>query len=71
MRFVKRGKLSPLYIGRSEIFESVVLVAYILTLPPNFSGVHLVFHVSMLKRYHGDGDYIIKLDSIVLDKDLQ
>ena len=25
----------------------------------------------MLKRYHGDGDYIIKWDSIVLDKDLQ
>ena len=30
-----------------------------------------MFHVSMLKRYHGDGDYIIKWDSIVLDKDLQ
>ncbi|WMV34360.1 hypothetical protein MTR67_027745 [Solanum verrucosum] len=25
----------------------------------------------MLKRYHRDGDYIIKWDSIVLDKDLQ
>ncbi|WMV29780.1 hypothetical protein MTR67_023165 [Solanum verrucosum] len=25
----------------------------------------------MLKRYHGDGDYIIKWDSVVLDKDLQ
>ncbi|WMV49801.1 hypothetical protein MTR67_043186 [Solanum verrucosum] len=46
-------------------------MAYRLTLPPNLSGVHLVFHVSMLKRYHGDGDYIIKWDSVVLDKDLQ
>ncbi|KAH0653103.1 hypothetical protein KY290_031391 [Solanum tuberosum] len=35
------------------------------------NGVHPVVHVSMLKRYHGDRDYIIKWDSIVLDKDLQ
>ncbi|KAH0679272.1 hypothetical protein KY284_020357 [Solanum tuberosum] len=34
-------------------------------------GVHPVFHVSMLKRYNGDNDYIIKWDSIVLDEDLQ
>ncbi|WMV46155.1 hypothetical protein MTR67_039540 [Solanum verrucosum] len=46
-------------------------VAYRLALPPNLMGVHSVFHVSMLKRYHGDGDYIINWDSIVLDKDLQ
>ncbi|WMV20179.1 hypothetical protein MTR67_013564, partial [Solanum verrucosum] len=46
-------------------------VAYRLALPPNLSGVHLVFHVSMLKRYHGDMDYIIKQDSVVLDKKIQ
>ncbi|KAH0678812.1 hypothetical protein KY284_019897 [Solanum tuberosum] len=45
--------------------------AYKLVLPPNLLSVHPVFHVSMLKRYHGDGDYIIKWNSIVLDKDLQ
>ncbi|KAK4708466.1 hypothetical protein R3W88_029391 [Solanum pinnatisectum] len=71
MRFGKKGKLSPPYIGPFEVLEYVGPVAYILALPPNISGVHLVFHVSMLKRYHGDGDYIIKWDSIVLDKDLQ
>ncbi|KAK4723442.1 hypothetical protein R3W88_026221 [Solanum pinnatisectum] len=71
MRFDKKGKLSPRYIGPFEIFECVGPVAYKLTLPPNLSRVHMVFHVSMLKRYHGDGDYIIKWDSIVLDKDLQ
>ena len=36
-------------------------------LPPHLSVVHTVFHLSMLKRYHGDGEYIIKRDSIVLD----
>ena len=42
-------------------------MAYELALPPGLSGVHPVFHVSMLKRYHGDGNYIIRLDSVLLD----
>ena len=29
-----------------------------------------VFHVSMLKRYHGDGNYIIRWDSVLLDENL-
>ncbi|WMV46387.1 hypothetical protein MTR67_039772 [Solanum verrucosum] len=71
MRFSKKGKLSPRYIGPFEVLKCVGLVAYRLALPPNISVVHPVFHVSMLKRYHGDEGYIIKWDSIVLDKDLQ
>ncbi|WMV59718.1 hypothetical protein MTR67_053103 [Solanum verrucosum] len=71
MRFSKKGKLSPRYIGPFEILECVGPVAYRLVLPPNLSSVHPVFHVFMLKRYHGDMDYIIKWDTIVLDKDLQ
>ena len=53
MRFGKRGKLSPRYIGQFEVLKRVGEVAYELALPPGLSGVHLVFHVSMLKRYHG------------------
>ncbi|KAK4708550.1 hypothetical protein R3W88_029475 [Solanum pinnatisectum] len=71
MRFGKKGKLSSRYIDPFEILECVGSVAYRLALPPNLSSVHPVFHVSMLKRYHGDRYYIIKWDSIVLDKDLQ
>ncbi|WMV08036.1 hypothetical protein MTR67_001421 [Solanum verrucosum] len=70
MRFGKKGKLSPIYIGPFEILECMGPVAYRFALPPNLLGVHPIFHVFMLKRYHGDGDYIIKWDSIVLDKDL-
>ncbi|XP_049391601.1 uncharacterized protein LOC125856047 [Solanum stenotomum] len=66
----KKGKLSPRYIGLFEVIDRVGPVAYRLALPPNLSEVHLVFHVSMLKKYHGDEDYIIKWYSIVLDKDL-
>ena len=53
MWFGKRGKLSPRYIGPFEVLKRVGEVAYELALPPGLSGVHLVFHVSMLKRYHG------------------
>ena len=49
------------YISPFEAFEYVGLVEYILALPPNLSGV---FHVSMLKRYQGDRDYIVKWDSL-------
>ena len=45
-------------------------VAYELALPPGLSGVHPAFHVSMLKRYHGDGNYIIRCDSVLLDENL-
>ncbi|WMV26079.1 hypothetical protein MTR67_019464 [Solanum verrucosum] len=71
MRFGKKGKLSLRYIGPFEVLECVGTVAYKLTLLPNLLRVHPVFHVSMLKRYHGEGNYIIKWDLVVLDKDLQ
>ncbi|XP_060210554.1 uncharacterized protein LOC132637492 [Lycium barbarum] len=66
-RFEKKGKLSPRYIGPFEILHRVGEVTYELALP---SGLSLVFHVSMLKRYHGDGSYIITWDSVLLDENL-
>ena len=48
VRFGKRGKLSPRFIGPFEILERVGTFAYRLALPPSTLGVHEVFHVSML-----------------------
>ena len=48
VRFGKRGKLALRHIGPFEILEMVGTVAYRLVLPPTLSGVHEVFHVSML-----------------------
>ncbi|XP_055826471.1 uncharacterized protein LOC129894889 [Solanum dulcamara] len=71
MRFGKKGKLSPRYIGPFEILDCVRSVAYKLSLPLKLSGVHPMFHVSMLKKYYENGDYIIKLDSVLLNKEFQ
>lgn len=60
MGFYKNGKLSPCYIILFSILSSLGPVIYKLTLPPILSRVHPVFHVFMLKKCHGDGDYVIK-----------
>ena len=43
-------------------------VSYELALPPGLSGVHPAFHMSMLKKYYGDRNYIIHWDTILLDE---
>ncbi|WMV24807.1 hypothetical protein MTR67_018192 [Solanum verrucosum] len=50
MRFHKKGKLSPRYVGPHQILRSIGKVAYELDLPNELASVHPVFHVSMLKK---------------------
>ena len=69
VRFDKRGKLSPRFIGPFEILERVGTVAYRLALPPSLSGVHDVFHVSMLRKYTPDAAHMVDLGKIEVDTD--
>ena len=65
----KRGKLSPRYIWPFEILERVGTVAYRLTLPPSLSGVHEVFHVSMLRKYTPDPAHVLDWGELIIDTD--
>ena len=69
VRFGKRGKLSPRFIGPFEILERVGTVAYRLVLSPSMSGVHEVFHVSMLRRYTPDPAHVVDWEEIEVDTD--
>ncbi|KAL5560324.1 hypothetical protein UlMin_036535 [Ulmus minor] len=64
IRFGKRGKLNPRYIGPYEILERVGKAAYRLALPPNLATVHNVFHVSMLKKYVPDKSHVLEQEPI-------
>nr|XP_016438091.1 PREDICTED: uncharacterized protein LOC107764080 [Nicotiana tabacum] len=69
MRFGRKGKFSPKYIGPSPILERNGRVAYRLALPPVLSSVHLIFHVSMLKKYFHDSSHVIDRQDIEFDDD--
>ncbi|KAA3461164.1 Retrotransposable element Tf2 [Gossypium australe] len=59
LRFGKKGKLSPRFIGPYEIIERIGPLAYRLTLPAELGRIHNVFHVSMLQRYLSDPSHVI------------
>ena len=69
VRFGKRGKLLSRFIGPFEILERVGTIAYRLALPPGMSGVHEVFHVSMLRKYTLDPAHVVDSGQIEVDTD--
>ncbi|GJX58713.1 putative reverse transcriptase domain-containing protein [Tanacetum coccineum] len=70
IRFGKRGKLNPRYIGPFKIIAKVGTVAYRLELPEKLSRVHSTFHVSKLKKCMADELLAIPLDEIQVDDKL-
>ncbi|XP_028097000.1 uncharacterized protein LOC114296867 [Camellia sinensis] len=70
IRFGKRGKLNPRYIGPFEILERIGPVAYRLALPPELSNVHNVFHVSMFHRYLRDPEHVVDYKNLEVQEDL-
>ncbi|WMV36956.1 hypothetical protein MTR67_030341 [Solanum verrucosum] len=63
MRFGRKGKLSPQYIGPYRISKRMGNVAYELELPQELAAVHPVFHISMLKKCMDDPSLIIPTES--------
>ena len=69
VRFGKRGKRAPRYIRPFEILKRVDTFAYRLALPPSLSGVHEVFHVSMLRKYTPNPTHVVDWGEIIVDTD--
>jgi len=70
MRFGRKGKLSPKFIGPYEILDRVGSVAYRLALPTELERVHNVFHVSQLKKYIPDPSHVLEPEVVELDPNL-
>ncbi|WMV44923.1 hypothetical protein MTR67_038308 [Solanum verrucosum] len=64
MRYGKKGKLSPRYIGPYRIAKRMGNVAYELELSCELAAVHLVFHISILKKCIGDPSLILPTENI-------
>ena len=69
VKFDKREKLESRYIGPFEVLKRVDIVAYRLALPPSLSGVHEVFHFSMLRKYTPDPAHVVDWGEIIVDTD--
>ncbi|TYK11888.1 ty3-gypsy retrotransposon protein [Cucumis melo var. makuwa] len=70
LRFERRGKLSPRFVGPFEILKRIGPVAYRLALPPSLSVVHDVFHVSMLRKYVPDPSHVVDYEPLEIDENL-
>ncbi|GJW38246.1 hypothetical protein Tco_0064091 [Tanacetum coccineum] len=67
IRFGKRGKLNPWYIGPFKILKRIGPVAYKLELPEELSNVHSIFHISNLKKCLSDESLVIPMKEFRLD----
>ncbi|GKB67948.1 putative reverse transcriptase domain-containing protein, partial [Tanacetum coccineum] len=71
IRFGKKGKLAPRYVGLFEILERIGLVAYRLRLPEELNSVHDTFYLSNMKKCLADANLHVPLDKIKVDKTLR
>ncbi|KAA3461442.1 DNA/RNA polymerases superfamily protein [Gossypium australe] len=70
LRFSKKEKLSPRFIGSYKIIKRIGPVAYKLALPLKLEKVHHIFHVSMLRWYRSDPLHVISPNDIELQPDM-
>ncbi|GJU37202.1 hypothetical protein Tco_1185556 [Tanacetum coccineum] len=70
IRFGKRGKLNPGYIGPFKILERVGPVAYTLELLEELSSIHSTLYVSNLKKCLSDESLVIPMKELWVDDKL-
>ena len=70
LRFGKRGKLSPRYIGPYRIVERIGEVAYRFEFPSDLDRIHDVFHVSMLRKYIPDPSHVLIEQPVEIQENL-
>nr|GFA82551.1 putative reverse transcriptase domain-containing protein [Tanacetum cinerariifolium] len=71
VRFGKRGKRNPRYVGPFKVLAKVRKVAYKLELPQELSRVHHTFHVLNLKKCYSDEPLVMPLEGVHIDDTLQ
>nr|GEV76163.1 putative reverse transcriptase domain-containing protein [Tanacetum cinerariifolium] len=71
VRFGKRGKLNPRYVGPFKVLAKIGKVSYKLELPQELSRVYHTFHVSNLKKCYADEPLTMPLEGIHVDDRLQ
>ncbi|XP_058002333.1 uncharacterized protein LOC131179491 [Hevea brasiliensis] len=69
-RFRKKSKLALRYIGPFEVIDRVRAIAYRLELLTSLSHVHLVFHISMLRKYVPDPSHVLQPNIVELNENL-
>ncbi|XP_076904499.1 uncharacterized protein LOC143559972 [Bidens hawaiensis] len=70
IRFHKRGKLSPRFLGPFRILSRDGEVDYRLDLPDELAGIHPTFHVSYLRKCLADKKARVPLGVIEIDSKL-
>ncbi|XP_016676385.1 uncharacterized protein [Gossypium hirsutum] len=70
LRFGRKGKLSPRFIGLYRILKRVGPITYQLELPLELDRIHDVFHISLLRHYHSDPTHIVPVEEIEVRLDL-
>ncbi|GKE01232.1 putative reverse transcriptase domain-containing protein [Tanacetum coccineum] len=71
VRFGKRGKLNPRYVGSFKVLEKVGSITYKLELPQELSRVHNTFHVSSLKKCYSGEPLAVPLEGLHVDDKLR